>query len=306
MIRGRGVTLGGGSNAIVLTVDSGATVYATNGAKTVSGTAVNGVCTLKVPETGVWTCWATLNGDTAESIEVVVTDAFPIELQFGTRVKSLPVGTLLRLTESGAAANYRIVHQGLPSSMYDGSCDGTWLLRETVPTSGTYFNGSSNNYANSRLHSYLNSTHLDLFDSATQALIKQAKIPYVNGNGNSGYVASGANGLSTKIFALGAYELGWTTSNDSNLPIDGACLDYFKGASNSKRLAYLGNGNRTNWWSRSASKQNSEMVFFVGSSGELASTYCSSPVGIRPAMILDSNSKIVETPNNDGSYSVKV
>ena len=39
---------------IVVSVTSGATVTATKGSLSVSGTAVNGTCTLTVPEAGTW------------------------------------------------------------------------------------------------------------------------------------------------------------------------------------------------------------------------------------------------------------
>ena len=38
------------------------------------------------------------------------------------------VGSIVKLKENGAAVNYIVVHQGKPSSSYDSSCDGTWLL----------------------------------------------------------------------------------------------------------------------------------------------------------------------------------
>ena len=73
-----------------------------------------------------------------------------------------------------------------------------------------------NDYANSTIHSYLNSYFLAMFDSNIQNAIKQVKIPYVNGTGGSA-VASGANGLSAKIFLLSGYEVGWTTSDSSEI-----------------------------------------------------------------------------------------
>ena len=52
---------------IIVTVTSGATVTATKGSKVVSGTSVNGTCTLVVPEEGEWTVNATLGGKTSDS-----------------------------------------------------------------------------------------------------------------------------------------------------------------------------------------------------------------------------------------------
>lgn len=47
----------------------------------------------------------------------------------GTQISTLEVGTLLKINENGAPVEYLIVNQGLPSSMYDASCDGYWLDR---------------------------------------------------------------------------------------------------------------------------------------------------------------------------------
>ena len=50
---------------IIVTVTSGATVTATKGSLSVSGTSVNGTCTLIVPEAGTWRVSATLGGQTS-------------------------------------------------------------------------------------------------------------------------------------------------------------------------------------------------------------------------------------------------
>ena len=50
----------------------------------------------------------------------------------GQLLGNVAVGTVLKLNESGSPQNYIVVHQGKPSSMYDDSCDGTWLLRQNI------------------------------------------------------------------------------------------------------------------------------------------------------------------------------
>lgn len=67
---------------IIVSVTSGATVTATKGSKVVSGTAVNGTCTLVVPEEGEWTVSATLGGETSKSNVVNVTSSYDTTLVF--------------------------------------------------------------------------------------------------------------------------------------------------------------------------------------------------------------------------------
>ena len=65
---------------IVVSVTSGAAVTATKGSKVVSGTAVNGTCTLTVPESGTWSVKATLGGQTSDTKSVSVADSYEVSL----------------------------------------------------------------------------------------------------------------------------------------------------------------------------------------------------------------------------------
>ena len=65
---------------IVVSVTSGATVTATKGSLSVSGTSVDGTCTLTVPEAGTWSVTATLNGQTSNTESVSTEDSYPVEL----------------------------------------------------------------------------------------------------------------------------------------------------------------------------------------------------------------------------------
>ena len=67
---------------IIVTVTSGATVAATEGSLSVSGTSVNGTCTLTVPEEGEWTVSATLGGHTSNSNIVNVVSSYDTSLAF--------------------------------------------------------------------------------------------------------------------------------------------------------------------------------------------------------------------------------
>ena len=209
----------------------------------------------------------------------------------GIKAGDLAVGSSVYLMENGVAVEYLVVNQGKPSgsSLYDDSCDGTWLLRKDIKENRQWHSSKSNSYKASTIHSYLNSTFLGLFDSDIQAAIKEVKIPYVNGTANSS-VASGANGLAAKIYLLSGYEVGWTQSTSRYFPIDGACLSYFSGtaATDSKRIGYL-NGAATDWWLRSPYTGNTSCALYVFANGAYVNDYCSNSYGIRPALVLPSN-----------------
>ena len=45
---------------------------------------------------------------------------------------NVTVGSIVKLKENGSPVDYLVVHQGKPSSLYDESCNGTWLLRKDI------------------------------------------------------------------------------------------------------------------------------------------------------------------------------
>lgn len=202
-------------------------------------------------------------------------------------IGTLAVGSSVYMNVNGKKTEFLIVHQGLPSSLYDSSCDGTWLLMKDAYEKRAWHSSANNNYKSSTIRTYLNGTFLNLFDADIKAQIKTVKIPYVNGTG-TGSVASGSSGLSTQIFLLSGYEVGWTSSTNSYFPEDGACLSYFSGtkATDSKRIAYS-DGAAADWWLRSPRKSESKRVWCVESSdGSSSVRDCSYSNFIRPALIL--------------------
>lgn len=216
-----------------------------------------------------------------------------------TKLGSMSVGSTVKLKLGGTARDFLVVHQGLPSSMYDSSCNGTWLLLKDIYTTRTW-DSSNNDYKNSDIRSYLNGTFLNLFDNDIKNAIKQVKIPYQNGTGSGGSVASGANGLSCKIFLLSGYEVGFSTSDSSYFPRDGAKLSYFSSgtgsAANNKRIANY-NGSATDWWLRSPLTGSTSDVWVVFSSGNCDDWDGYYTYGVRPALVLDSSLSV----SDDGS-----
>lgn len=228
-------------------------------------------------------------------------------------LSSKAIGSTIKLKVNGSARNFIVVHQGKPSSVYDDSCNGTWLLMQDIYENRAWHSSNANDYANSTIHSYLNSTFLNLFESNIKNAIKQVKLPYRKGSGTSTTVTSGSNGLSAKIFLLSATE---TSFDFSYMPSgEGAELAYFKGcadnSSDSKRVAYL-NGSATGWWLRSPYCSYFYYALFVDSNGDWYGVGCSSSYGIRPALILPSTLLVSDdgtvstntAPSTPGSISV--
>lgn len=228
-------------------------------------------------------------------------------------LSSKAIGSTIKLKVNGSAKDFIVVHQGKPSSVYDDSCNGTWLLMKDIYENRQWHSSNTNDYANSTIHSYLNSTFLNLFESNIKNAIKQVKLPYRKGSGTSTTVTSGSNGLSAKIFLLSATE---TSFSFSSMPSgEGAELAYFKGcadnSSDSKRVAYL-NGSAAGGWLRSPYCGGFVSALCVSSNGGWNYGRCSYSYGIRPALILPSALLVSDdgtvstntAPSTPGSISV--
>lgn len=218
----------------------------------------------------------------------------------GIQAGTLTVGSVVKLMEGGTAVEYIVVNQGKPSALYDDSCDGTWLLRKDIHSERQWGDDSKvNAYKSSIINTWLNGDFFSNLGSAEQSVVKQVKIPYHEGRGDGGSDVSGANGLSCKVFLLGGYELGFTTSNNKYFPVDGAKLSYFESgtgtSAKNKRIAYL-DGVAVYWWLRSPYKNDNKQVWAISDAGssfqydELTYSH-----GIRPALILPSTAKFDET-----------
>ena len=213
-------------------------------------------------------------------------------------IGTLAVGSSVYLNVGGVRKEFLVVHQGKPSSLYDDSCNGTWLLMKDCYENRKWHSSNVNKYETSDIHAYLNSTFLNLFDSNIQKAIKQVKLPYRKGGGSGGTDQSGANGLLCKIFLLSAYELGWTQSNyNSKVPIDGEKLDYFVAGSdgNTKRIANY-NGAAKDWWMRSPT-DSANLVYSTISNGYMGYYNASTQLGIRPALVLSSDALVDDSGN---------
>ena len=238
------------------------------------------------------------------------------EVSFGGAIPitNLPVGTVIKLTKSGAQKNFIIINHGIPSSssLYDSSCNGAWILAQDIydsyyvpkQTNVAY----SNAYADSTLglNAYCNGTVFSSFSSGVQSLIKQVKIPYFSTGGLSSMqvVSSGSNGLSVKCFLLSVYEYGSTTGK-----ADGAASQYFAGLGTSatdKRIAYY-NGAATAYATRSAFANDSSAftcITAAGATGKQGLMTGDKTIYIRIACVLNNTATVFSVPNADGSYNL--
>lgn len=214
----------------------------------------------------------------------------------GILASTLPVGSTVKLMENGTAVEYLVVNQGVPgnSNLYDASCNGTWLLRKDIHSEKQWDSGSGDDaYKTSTINTWLNGDFFNNLGSIEQSTVKQVQIPY--------YSLSLGNpifNLTCKVFLLGGYEVGLTTSTVRNLPVDGAKLDYFESgvgtSAYSKRIANL-NGSATAWWLRSPSTNNTGRVWYIGADGYSSYFNPGDSHGIRPALIIPSTAKFDAT-----------
>lgn len=200
---------------------------------------------------------------------------------------NLSVGSVVKLMEGGSAVEYLVVNQGKPSgsSLYDDSCDGTWLLRKGVNTERAWDSGSGDDgYQTSTINAWMNGDFFNSLGSVERATIRQVQIPY--------YSMSLGNPISKatcKAFLLSGYEVGWTSAYDSGFPVDGAKLDYFTAGSSGdvKRMAYTDGGSIEYWGLRSSVAGSNGFAWYVTSSGTPEHNQgVSVEVFVRPAVIL--------------------
>lgn len=201
------------------------------------------------------------------------------------------VGSIVKIKVNGAAKDFIIVHQGLPSSAYDASCNGVWVVMKDIYTTMKW-DGSNNDYLNSDMTAYLNGTFISLIDADIRNAIKQVKIPYTNYSNNN--VMSGSNGLSCKVFLLSGTEVGF--SGVSYMNTEGAKLSYFDSAS--KRVAYNGSSAAI-WWLRSPRTSGDSYVWGVHTDGSSYYDWYGNSGGVRPAFVLPSTLVV----SDDGTVS---
>ena len=196
-----------------------------------------------------------------------------------TTLAAQEVGSTVTLKVNGADAEFLVVHQGSPDpDVYDPSCEGTWLLMKNVYSQRPW--GSASCYADAPVHTWLNSTFLELLDSGIRPAVKTVRLPYAEGSD----VHTGAEGVSAQIFLLSMREMGTPAAQKTGLADEGALLDYFTDGDGSADPL---RASSARYWTRSPYTGGGGNVWSVaGESGICSYRAGSSSYGVRPALIL--------------------
>ena len=145
---------------IIVTVTSGATVTATKGSKVVSGTAVNGTCTLVVPEAGTWSVKATLGGETSDTKSATFTDRYALAFFLVSAVlNDNDWATIKTVSDAGQGANYWSIGDRKEVTL-NGTVGHLTLSNYTTYAFIIGFNHNQNLEGANRIHFQLGKTAL--------------------------------------------------------------------------------------------------------------------------------------------------
>ena len=154
---------------IIATVKSGATVTATKGSLSVSGTSVNGTCTLTVPEAGTWSVTATLNGQTSNTKNITFTDSYTTSLTFFN-------ATITVTVESGASVTLKKGGTTIATKTSNGTAvftvTETGAYTVTATKNGQTTSGSVNVVSGTTSYSLTLSFASSALDNAEWSVIK--------------------------------------------------------------------------------------------------------------------------------------
>ena len=146
---------------LVVTASAGATVTATNGSKTISGTADStGVCTLTVPEAGTWSVSATLGGQTSDTKTVSITGSYAVTLLFvSSTLNNNDWSAIKSVSDAGQGANYWSIGDRKAVTL-DGTVGDLTLSNYTTYAFIIGFNHNASVEGANRIHFQLAKTAL--------------------------------------------------------------------------------------------------------------------------------------------------
>ena len=271
------------SATLKVTSDSGATVTATNGTKTFSGTVpTSGVLSLTITASGTYTVTATKSGETTDPVSVAITTSgqtYSVECLFFNSVlskntwaqiaKASAAGKASQLWSVGDTKDITVGSETLTlvimgfnhDDLASGGKAGITFGLKNLMASTRAMNSSNTNvngFTGSAMYSWLQNTLLPTLPSDLQAVLKS-----VNKKTSAGNASSTININAMKLFLFSEIEIfGSTTYSAAG---EGSQYSYFATAAN--RIKYLSNGSGSAgwWWERSPYGSNSDN--FCGVSG---------------------------------------
>lgn len=263
---------------IIVDVISGATVTATKGSLSVSGTSVNGTCTLTVPEAGTWSVSATLGGQTSNTRNVSVVDSYAVALNFlkdnfadndwsdiiaachsGSVPSTWVVGNSKMMTINGKSYKVDIIGKNHDTYTAGGTAPLTFQLHDCYGEAKNMNRSSTNR--GGWTSCAMRSTHLPAILALMPTEVQNG-IREVNKLTSAGDYSSTINTTSDKLFLLSEVEIfGSTSYSEAG---EGTQYDYYK-AGNSK--VKKRNGSAAGWWERSPYASDSTSFCMVLSSG---------------------------------------
>ena len=264
---------------IIVTTSAGATVTATKGDKTVSGTAdASGNCTLTVDETGTWTVTST-EGSTIKTADVVVgtanVDLIMIDPVFGNNswadiIKACQEKQVPDTWNVGDSCNMTINNKtyaiDIIGKNHDDYADGSGKAPLTFQMHDCYADtkvmNSSNTNSGGWKNSAMRTTHLPAILALMPTEVQNG-IREVSKKASVGGASSTIETVSDKLFLLSEVEI--FGLNLYSAAGEGTQYDYYKAGNRSVKNW---NGSAADWWERSPDYSDSVGFCIVSSYGE--------------------------------------
>lgn len=269
---------------IVASVASGATVTATKGSTPVSGTSVNGTCTLVVPEAGTWSVKATLDGQTSDTKNVSVVDRYAVVLSFlkdnfadndwasiidachsGNVPDTWVAGNSKPMTIGGVSYQVDIIGKNHDTYANGGKAPLTFQLHDC------YGEDKSMNSSNTNIGGWtscaMRQTHLPAILSRMPTEVRNG-IREVNKLTSAGNQSNIINTTADKLFLLSEIEIFGTTRYSRYG--EGTRYDYYS-AGNSYVKKYKGNA--YSWGARSPNSTDTTSFCAAISDGSGSTPY---------------------------------
>ena len=265
---------------IIVTTSAGATVTATKGSKTVSGTAdTNGECILTVTEVGTWTVTATLASSTntadvvvgAANVDMIMSDPVFGNNSWAAIIKACQEKQVPETWNVGDSCNMIINNTtyaiDIIGKNHDDYADGSGKAPLTFQLHDSYADTKAMNSSNTNSGGWtscaMRSTHLPAILALMPTEVQNG-IREVNKLTSAGNKSSTINTTADKLFLLSEVEIFGSTSTRFSAAGEGTQYDYYKaGNSNVKNW----NGSASFWWERSPRVSGSASFCMVNSGG---------------------------------------